>query len=196
MGVGHDSAWGIYVSINSIEFVCVFNFGFCTFYWSRTYMVSVTTSRWSSRFYPKIVLRRRTVSQLCIYSILFFIPTNAAGLFATCSTDSSFTVFGRDVLLSAASSLLLACLTGLTGFGWMDLAGLTGFSSRTFLRSLPWREHTCEVALLLEVLGSVGSVNTRLASAARKSSSPLVRMIIIVTLLCFGICRKLYSLAR
>ena len=81
--------------------------------------------------------------------------------------------------------MLLACLTGLTGFRWMDLAGLTGFSSRTFLRSLPWREHTCEVALLLEVVAGVGSVNTRLASVARKSSSPLSRMI-IVTLLCFG----------
>ena len=91
------------------------------------------------------------------------------------------------VLLSEASSLLLACLTGLTGFGWMDLAGLTGFSSRTFLRSLPWREHTCEVALLPEVVGGLGSVNTRLASVARKSCSPLARMI-IVTFLCFGIC--------
>lgn len=69
----------------------------------------------------------------------------------------------------------------------MDLAGLTGFSSRTFLRSLPWREHTWEVALLLEVVGGVGSVNTRLASVTRKSSSPLAWMI-IVTFLCFGIC--------
>ena len=141
--------------------------------------------------YSKIVLKRRIASQLCIYSIPYFTLTNAAGLIAACSADSSFTVFGGTVLLSEASSLLLASLPGLTGFGWMDLAGLTGFSSRTFRRSLPWREHTCEVALLLEALGGVGSVNTRLASVARKSSSPLAKMIIVIYL-CFGICRKLY----
>lgn len=72
--------------------------------------------------------------------------------------------------MSKASSFLLACLTGLTGFGWIDLAGLTGFSSRTFLRSLPCRGHTCEVALLLEVVGGVGSVNTRLASGINHSN--------------------------
>ena len=109
-------------------------------------------------------------SQSCIWP-LFLALTNVSGLFAECSTDSSFTVFDRKVLLSKASSFLLACLTGLTGLDWMDLAGLTGFSSRTFLRSLPWREHTCEVALLLEVVesvGSVGSVNTRLASGIKQ----------------------------
>lgn len=100
----------------------------------------------------------------------FFILTNVSGLFVECSTDSSFTVFDRKVLLSKASSFLLACLTGLTGFGWIDLAGLTGFSSRTFLRSLPCRGHTCEVALLLEVVGGVGSVNTRLASGINHSN--------------------------
>lgn len=77
----------------------------------------------------------------------------------------------------------------------MDLAGLTGFSSRTFLRSLPWREHTWEVALLLEVVGGVGSVNTRLASVTRKSSSPLAWMI-IVTFLCLDICWHSCSIAE
>lgn len=77
----------------------------------------------------------------------------------------------------------------------MDIAGLTGFSSRTFLRSLPWREHTWEVALLLEVVGGVGSVNTRLASVTRKSSSPLAWMI-IVTFLCLDICWHSCSIAE
>ena len=133
-------------------------------------MISVTISKVCQ---AKAVYFTPKLFQLvpCIYSILFFILTNAVGLIAACSTDSSFTVFGSKVLLSEASSFLLtllACLTGLTGFGWMDLAGLIGFSSRTFLRSLPWREHTCEVTLLLEVVGGVGSVNTRLASVIKK----------------------------
>lgn len=56
---------------------------------------------------------------------------------------------GWMVLLSNVSYFPLACLTGLTSLGWIDLTGLTGLSSRTFLCSLSWREQPREAVLKL-----------------------------------------------
>ena len=110
--------------------------------------------------HDSFVLYKATLSCLAL--------TNASTLFLFCATDFSWTVFDKELFLSKASSFPLACLTGLASLGWMDLAGLTGFSSKTFLRSLPWRGHTCELVLLL---GVVGSVNTRLASKIKHKKS-------------------------
>ena len=98
-------------------------------------------------------------------------PTNVSALFLGCATHFSCAVFDKTLLLSKASSLPLGCLTGLTGLGWMDLPGLTGFSSRTFPRSLPWRGHTRDTWELALFLGDVGSVNTRLASKIKQKKS-------------------------
>lgn len=51
----------------------------------------------------------------------------------------------------------LVCLTGLTGLGWIDLEGLTGFCSRIFVRSLPCLEQTCKVLLLSWCIGGAST---------------------------------------